>query len=44
MEFYGATGKEKTFYTQYLTDINQRVLLHNSTSHTFSTSKRPQIH
>jgi hypothetical protein len=44
MEFYGITGKEKTFYTQYLTDINQQILLNNTKSHTFTISKWSQIH
>ena len=43
MEFYVIIGKEKTLDTQYLTDRYQRVLLNNTKSHNFITSKWSKI-
>jgi hypothetical protein len=44
MEFYGITGKEKTFYTQYLKDRYQRVFIKCKNSNNSITSKCSKIH
>jgi hypothetical protein len=43
MEIYGIIGKEKTLHTR-LTNIYPQVLLNNTKTHNFVTSKWSKIH